>query len=106
MYPGRCLVRSLAVATVLCGLLVVAWLGLAAWSGDTACEFSPGTYLYGEATVSWLPSGRTCTYVDVVPGETLVVRPEWTRLGVLGVAIAGWPLRSYLQRLLQSRPHD
>ena len=53
--------------------------------------------MYGEATVSWLPPGRTCTYVDVVPGQTLVVRPEWTRLGVLGVAIAGWPLRSYLR---------
>ena len=87
LYPGRWLVRSLAVATVLCGLIVVAWLGLAAWSGDSACEFSPGTSLYGEATVSWLPPGRTCTYVDVVPGRR-------TSSGPSGPDWACWVSRS------------
>ena len=104
-YPGRWLVRALTVATVLCGLLVVAWLGIAAWSGDTDCEFSPGTYLYGEASVSWLPPGRTCSYVDAIPGQRHVDRPDLTRLVVLAVALAGYPVKSYLERLLKS-PHE
>lgn len=91
---------TIVAISLLSGLLVVGWLVSAAWWGDTACEFAPGSSLYGEATVSWLPPGRTCTYTDVIPGETHVDSPEWSRLVVLGVALLGLPMAMNAQRAL------
>lgn len=90
----------MGATTLICALLVLGWLGSAAWWGDTACEISRGSSLYGQASVSWLPPGRTCTYTDVLPGETHVDSPDWSRLVVLGIAIVGLPATLYTRRAL------
>jgi hypothetical protein len=68
--------------------------------GDSACEFTPGSSNYGEATLSWLPPGRTCTYRDVIAGEVHTDGSEWTRLLVLAFALVGPVMAISVRRAL------
>ena len=88
-------------------LLVIGWVVSAVYSGDTACEFTPGSSNYGEASVSWLPPGRTCTYQDATdPGQPHVDSPDWSRFLVLGIAVFGLPMARYMQRDHTNQPAE
>ena len=66
----------------------------------------PRSSLYGEASRSWLPPGRTCEYdlrglgVDY-PGTFVTFSPSPLRLVFVAMAIAGVPLLRYLSRMLR-----
>lgn len=99
-YPGRWLVILGFAATVLSVLYVVACLAAPSLSGDVSCELTPGSSVFGEATRSWLPPGRTCTY-DLTEYGRYVSSPSPLRLVVVAAAIVGLPATAYLSRLLR-----
>ncbi|SHG87058.1 hypothetical protein [Geodermatophilus nigrescens] len=92
----------LGVAVWLASVLFVA----ACWAapslfGDSTCELTRGSSVYGEASRSWLPPGTRCTY-EAGPStglaEELVVDPPARRLAVVAVAVAGGPALLVLRR--------
>ncbi|GLU49893.1 hypothetical protein [Nocardiopsis ansamitocini] len=82
--PG---IAWLAATALWLGLLVAEW----ATSGPTSCDLSPGSSVFGTVSWSWLPPGRTCTWVlglDSGP-VTVVHGPPTARLGTAAV-LALW----------------
>ena len=64
-------------------LLALAWIGSVAaeqllFGSDVGCELAPGSSVFGDAGWSWIPLGRTCTWV--VDGATVVHGPSLTEL--------------------------
>jgi hypothetical protein len=104
-YPGRWLVTLGYVVWVGSVVYVAACLVAASLLGDLSCELVPGSSLYGEASRSWLPPGRTCTYDlsaigSELPGSFVTTTPSPLRLVFVAIAIAGLPLLRYLSRLM------
>jgi len=97
-YRGRCLVRLTWFSIVSSILLTIGCLLIVPVLGSTSSEFQQGSSLYGDASVSWLPPGRTCTWVGLA-GEH-VDRPDLSRLLVVALAIFCAPIASYLERLV------
>ncbi len=102
-YPGRWLVTLGYLVWVASVLYVVACLVAPSVFSDFRCELIQGSSIYGEPSRSWLPPGTTCTW-ELDPYGRYVLTPSPVRLVVVVMALTGFPLLRYLDRLLRRQP--
>ncbi len=90
----RTLIRVTFVVTLVCIGVVSFWMVTAYSATNASCDLVPGNI--GDASVSWFPPGRVCTYGN----GAFVDTPSYLRVVVLFIAAIGLPFTWWMHRSL------